>query len=120
MQSVDLKSIAQTWFKAFNTKDLDLLLSLYDEQANHYSPKLKVRHPETNGLISGKTALRTWWADAFERLPQLRYDIIHIMADCEQVFMEYTRICPGDEDMRVGEVLQFKAGKIVFSRVYHS
>lgn len=120
MQPVDLKQIAHAWFKAFNTKDIELLLSLYDAEASHYSPKLKIRQPETNGLIKGQAALKAWWADAFERMPQLKYEIIHLMREGEQVFMEYTRICPGEEDMRIGEVLLFKADKIIFSRVYHS
>ena len=42
------------------------------------------------------------------------------MADDEQVFMEYIRKTPGEEDLRVGEVLTIKEGKIIASRVYHS
>jgi len=41
-------SIAHSWFEAFNAHNLDKWLSLYDEDAQHYSPKLKIRHPETN------------------------------------------------------------------------
>ena len=45
------KEIAQKWFESFNQQDLELLLSLYDENAIHFSPKLLVKHPETEGLI---------------------------------------------------------------------
>lgn len=77
----DLKDIAILWFKAFNEQDLEDLLSLYDDSAKHYSPKLKIREPETNGLIKGKDALRTWWKDCFERLPTLRYQVDKLTAD---------------------------------------
>jgi len=120
MTPQDLKNIANLWFKAFNDQNLDELLSLYDESAQHFSPKLKVREPETNGLIKGKDALRSWWKDCFERLPGLKYQVNKLTADSEQVFMEYTRIVEGEEDMEIGEVLEIKDGKIVFSRVYHS
>lgn len=113
------KQIAVKWFEAFNAHDLEKLLSLYHDSAKHYSPKLKVRHPETNGLVEGKTALRAWWKDSFERLPSLRYEVQQLTADEEQVFMEYIRHVNGEEDLRVGEVLQIKNGLIVFSRVYH-
>jgi ketosteroid isomerase-like protein len=113
------KQIAQQWFAAFNTHDLEKLLSLYHEQAEHYSPKLKIRQPETNGLIKGKAALRSWWKDAFDRLPTLRYEVQKLTADTEQVFMEYIRHVEGEEELRVGEVLEIKDGVIVFSRVYH-
>jgi len=50
----------------------------------------------------------------------LHYKIIKLMADNEQVFMEYIRQTPGEEDLRVGEVLIINNGKIISSRVYHS
>ncbi len=116
---IDLKHIANQWFEAFNQHDLEKLLNLYDD-AEHYSPKLKVHQPETNGLIKGKTALRNWWADAFQRLPNLHYEVLKLTADDEQVFMEYIRQTLGETDLRVGEVLVIKNGKIISSRVYHS
>ena len=113
------KQIALIWFEAFNEHNLEKLLSLYDDNAQHYSPKLKARLPETKGLIKGKEALRSWWQDAFDRLPTLQYEVIKLTADEEQVFMEYIRHVEGEEDLSVGEVLQIKNGLIVFSRVYH-
>ena len=119
MNPQDLKNIAHLWFKAFNEQDLDGLLSLYDESAQHYSPKLKVREPETKGLIAGKNALGNWWKDCFERLPTLQYQVNKLTAESGQVFMEYTRKVDGEDDMDIGEVLEIKDGKITFSRVYH-
>jgi ketosteroid isomerase-like protein len=113
------KLIAGRWFDAFNTHDLEALLALYADDAEHYSPKLKVRRPETNGLVRGKAALRDWWRDAFDRLPTLRYEVLRLTADEGQVFMEYIRHVSAEEDLRVGEVLEIRDGKIVASRVYH-
>ena len=66
-------TIAQKWFDAFNEHNLKNLLALYHDEAQHYSPKLKIRRPETNGLVKGKDGLREWWKDAFDRLPTLNY-----------------------------------------------
>jgi len=114
------RAIALAWFDAFNSHNLGQLLDLYHDDAEHYSPKLKIRHPETKGLIKGKQALRTWWQDAFDRLPSLRYEVISLTANNDRVFMEYLRHVPGEEDLRVGEVLEIKNNKIIASRVYHS
>ena len=111
--------IAERWFAAFNAHDLEALLALYAEDAEHYSPKLKLRRPETGGWVRGKVALRNWWQDAFDRLPTLRYDVLKLTADDEQVFMEYVRHVAGEEDLRVGEVLAVRNGIIIASRVYH-
>ncbi len=114
-----LTQIAKLWLQAFNKHDLEELLSLYDSEAIHYSPKLKTRHPETNGFIKGKEALRLWWQDAFERLPQLVYEEKTIITGNDIIFMEYIRHVPGEENMNVGEVLEIKNSLIVSSRVYH-
>ncbi len=119
MKAEENKQIARKWFEAFNEHNLNKLLELYHDDAQHYSPKLKVRQPETKGLIRGKEALRSWWADAFKRLPSLRYEVIKLTADEGQVFMEYSRFVDGEEQLSVGEVLEIESGKIIASRVYH-
>ena len=116
----ETKQIAIQWFDAFNKHDLEALLSLYAENAKHYSPKLKIHQPETNGLIEGKETLRNWWRDAFTRLPELHYEVIRIMNEDDQIFMEYNRQVPGEDEMRVGELLMIQNGEIISSRVYHS
>jgi ketosteroid isomerase-like protein len=112
-------SIAHKWFDAFNQHNLAQLLSLYDDEAEHFSPKLKIKKPETNGLVKGKTALYEWWHEAFELLPTLHYRVTSLTANNDRVFMEYVRTVAQQEDMLVAEVLEIKDGKIVFSRVYH-
>ncbi len=113
------EQIALKWFEAFNEHNLENLLSLYSDNAQHFSPKLKIRQPETNGLIIGKNALRTWWADAFERLPNLHYKVTSLTANEQRVFMEYIRQVPMENDMLVAEVLEIDKGLIIASRVYH-
>ena len=117
--SQNLDSIAFKWFDAFNEHNLEKLLSLYDDKAEHYSPKLKIKHPETNGLISGKEALRVWWQDAFERLPSLRYEVKSLTSNEYRVFMEYIRKVDGEPDLKVAELLIIENNKIISSKVYH-
>lgn len=119
MSPETLQSIAFRWFEAFNTKQLEKLLALYDDEAQHFSPKLKIRQPETKGLVVGKSAMRAWWQDAFDRLPGLHYKVTSLTANTDRVFMEYIRQVDGEEDMLVAEVLEVREGKIIASRVYH-
>jgi predicted SnoaL-like aldol condensation-catalyzing enzyme len=112
------EQIALQWFAAFNEHNLEKLLALYDDNAKHYSPKLKIRQPETEGWIIGKAALRAWWQDAFDRLPTLHYKLTALTANNKSVFMEYTRQVSGEQDMLVAEVLEIEE-RIVCSRVYH-
>ncbi len=113
------RQVAERWFAAFNAHDLEALLALYHEDARHFSPKLLARRPETRGWVQGKDALRGWWADAFERLPILRYEPTSMIAEGNAVFMEYLRHVEGEAVLRVGEVLELRDGRIAASRVYH-
>ena len=114
-----LRAIAQKWLDAFEARDLDALLALYADDATHTSPKIRVRHPETGGLLRGKAQMRAWWQDSFDRLPSMRYVPTALTADGDRVFMEYVRHVDGEPDMPIAEVLECKGGKIVASRVFH-
>jgi ketosteroid isomerase-like protein len=112
--------IARTWLECFARADLDGLLALYAEDAVHTSPKIRVLHPDTGGLLVGKPALRAWWQGAFARLPGLHYEERTLTAQGDRVFMEYVRHAPGEPDLPVAEVLVVgEAGLITASRVFH-
>jgi 8-oxo-dGTP pyrophosphatase MutT (NUDIX family)/ketosteroid isomerase-like protein len=114
-----LVRVAQRWLSRFNARDLDGLLALYADDAVHTSPKLRDRQPETRGEIRGKSALRAWWSDAMHRLPQLRYEPLHLTADASRVIMEYRRVCPPEPELVVAETLVVAHGRIVASHVFH-
>ncbi|HEY1556672.1 MAG TPA: nuclear transport factor 2 family protein [Kofleriaceae bacterium] len=114
-----LRGIAERWLLCFERRELDGLLALYADDATHTSPKIRARHPETGGLLRGKAALRAWWADAFARLPSMRYEPTALTADDRRVVMEYVRKVDGEPDLPVAEVLEVDGGLIVASRVFH-
>jgi heme-degrading monooxygenase HmoA/ketosteroid isomerase-like protein len=114
-----LVTIAERWLDCFARRDLDGLLALYADDATHTSPKIRVRHPETGGLLRGKSAMRAWWQDSFDRLPSMRYEPTSLTASRDRVFMEYVRKVDGEPDLPVAEVLDVRDGVIVASRVFH-
>lgn len=113
------KQIALDWIAAFNAHNVEAILKLYDDNAIHFSPKLKVREPQTNGFVIGKIQMKQWWDDAFIRLPSLNYELINLIANENNLLMEYNRTVDGEADMMVAEVLEIQNGLIVKSRVYH-
>ncbi|MEO8552707.1 MAG: nuclear transport factor 2 family protein [Kofleriaceae bacterium] len=115
----DTRAIAEAWLAAFEARDLDALLALYADDATHTSPKIRALHPETGGKLTGKAAMRAWWADAFERLPTLKYLPTSITADLDSVLLEYVRRVAGEPDLPIAEVFEIRAGYIVASRVFH-
>ena len=117
--SAELREIAERWLDCFARRDLDGLLALYADDATHTSPKIRVRHPETGGVLRGKAAMRAWWQDSFDRLPSMRYEPSSFTADEHRVYMEYVRHVEGEAPYPVAEVLDISRGQIVASRVFH-
>ncbi|HWB75926.1 MAG TPA: nuclear transport factor 2 family protein [Nannocystaceae bacterium] len=115
----DNAALARAWLDAFNAHDVTALVALYADDCTHTSPKIRTLHPETGGKIVGKAALTKWWADAIERLPQLRYEATAIVADDRRVIIEYTRHVPHEAPLPVSESFDVEHGRIVASRVYH-
>ncbi|MBX7116815.1 MAG: nuclear transport factor 2 family protein [Myxococcaceae bacterium] len=113
------QNIARQWLKAFNAHDVKALVSLYDENCRHTSPKLRTLLPESDGMIRGKPALEAWWTDALTRLPSLRYEEVSVTADEKRAFIEYLRHVTGETPLLVAEVFEIENGFIVASRVYH-
>src|SRR4051812_6476537 len=115
----ELLAVARRWLGCFENKDVDALVALYAEDARHTSPKLRLSRPDSGGQIRGRAELRAWWAEAFARLPRLRYVERTLTADGARVWMEYTRTVPGEPDLPVAEVLEIRDRLIQESRVYH-
>jgi ketosteroid isomerase-like protein len=111
--------IARAWLAAFNAHDVDALVALYDDRAEHTSPKIRALHPDTGGKIVGKAALTSWWKDAIARVPGLRYEETSLTADDDRVLLEYVRHATDQPPMLVAEVFTVRDGRIVSSRVYH-
>ena len=116
---MDLVDLARRWLSCFDTQDVDALVALYAPDARHFSPKLRTLRPQTGGCIEGRGELRDWWADAFRRLPALRYVETRITAQPGRVVLEYLRTVPGEPDLPVAEVFEVRDGLIRESRVYH-
>jgi ketosteroid isomerase-like protein len=117
--SNDTRPIAEAWLARFEARDLDGLLALYADDATHTSPKIRALHPETGGKLTGKAAMRTWWADAFQRLPSLTYVPTSITPGPDSVLLEYLRRVDGEADLPIAEVFDVRDGRIVASRVFH-
>jgi ketosteroid isomerase-like protein len=119
MTAQDSEKLARAWLEAFNRKDVEALLDLYAEHCTHTSPKIRVLHPETAGLLLGKPALRAWWVGALERIPSLRYEERALTCSPERAVLEYVRHAAGEDPLPVAEVFDLRGGKIVASRVFH-
>lgn len=113
------QEIVHLWIEAFNAHDTESILNLYDADAEHFSPKLKIKKPETKGFICGKEAMRIWWNEAFENIPSLNYELYNTISEGNQILFEYIRSVEGEPQMNIAELFVLKDNLIISSKVYH-
>jgi len=69
----DALRLAQRWIAAWNARDLEAVLALFDEHAVFVSPKAESFIGQAR--VEGKAALRSYWSTALERITQLEFTL---------------------------------------------
>lgn len=114
MEAGKLATLARHWVCRMNEKNLDAVLALYADDADHITPA------SSDGAIVGKSDLKRWWETAFQNLPSLNYELRTITAqDPDRVVIEYKRCVENEDPIIVAEVFEVnEKGLIIHSRVY--
>jgi ketosteroid isomerase-like protein len=64
----------ERWINAWNNKDLDTVLSMFTEDIEFSSPKIKVITPEFNSeKVHNKQDLKHYWSTAAQKLTSLHF-----------------------------------------------
>jgi ketosteroid isomerase-like protein len=111
-----LAALGRTWVEAWNARDLERVLTLYDEATVMTSDRIPVMGFDASGTVRGKDALRAYWGKALGLLPRLHFTLIDVFVSPDSVVVFYEnergkRIC---EYLRVND-----AGLIVQGSANH-
>jgi ketosteroid isomerase-like protein len=101
---------ATAWIAAWNAHDLDAILMHYQENVRFRSPFARML--TGCGVVEGKDALRSYWAEALQRRPALKFELVQLFRGDGTLALLYR-----DEQGRSGvETMEYgEKGKIVFS-----
>ena len=77
MTSEEAQAFADEWIEAWNSHDLDRVLS-------HYAPEVVFLSPIAqrivgNGRVVGIPALRSYWGKALASVPQLKFELLKVL-----------------------------------------
>ena len=111
-----LAALGRTWVEAWNARDLERVLALYDDATVMTSDRIPTMGFDASGTVHGKDDLRAYWSKALGLLPELHFSLIDVFVspDSLVVFYENERgrkIC---EYLRVND-----AGLIVQGSANH-
>jgi len=80
---------AREWVAAWNAHDLERILSHYEDDFEMSSPVIVRLVGEASGTLRGKPAIRAYWAKALEAAPELRFEIVSVLAGVGSVTVCY-------------------------------
>ena len=101
--------LAEDWIAAWNSHDLDAIMSHYIEDVVLISPVAARLLGDANGTVKGKSALRAYFQKGLEFYPQLRFDLMDVMWGLSSLVLYYTN----QKGTKSGEFMEVNAaGKI--------
>ena len=82
-------SFAHEWITAWNSHDLEAILVHYEEAVELVSPVAEQLLGLPGGLVSGKAALRDYFARGLAAFPQLRFQLVDTLAGTDSLVLYY-------------------------------
>lgn len=101
----DARRFADEWLQAWNSHDLDAIMS-------HYAPDVVLTSPAAakllnvaTGTIHGREALRGYFKQGLEIFPNLKFEVLDIMWGISSIILYYTN----QKSTRTGEFMELDA-----------
>jgi uncharacterized protein (TIGR02246 family) len=104
-----LATLGREWIAAWNSHDLERVLSLYAEDSEMTSDKIPVFGFDPSGTLRGKDKIRAYWGTALKQLPNLHFDLIDTYVSPDSIVVFYQN----ERGAKICEYLRLDAeGKI--------
>jgi hypothetical protein len=81
---------AKEWVAAWNSHDLERILSHYEDDFEMSSPIITALVGEPSGRLRGKTAVGAYWAKALQSIPNLRFEVLTALAGVNSITVYYS------------------------------
>ncbi len=82
-------TFAQEWIEAWNSHDLERILSHYADDFEMASPVIVQRMGEPSGQLKGKAAVRPYWTRGLAADPPLRFELLQVLTGVDSIALYY-------------------------------
>jgi ketosteroid isomerase-like protein len=89
------RKFAAEWIEAWNSHNLDRILSHYSEDFEIETPMAVKFLDGSNGIVSGKQTVQKYWANALEKVPNLHFKLIEILSGINGLTIYYENTATG-------------------------
>jgi ketosteroid isomerase-like protein len=109
------RQFAEEWIQAWNSHDLDRILSHYADDFEMSSPLIIERMNIASGILNGKAAVRPYWQKGLATTPPLHFELLDVLVGIDSMVIYYRRA----SGQRVAEVLIFNEEGVVIKGMAH-
>lgn len=89
MTAKQANSFADEWIAAWNSHDLERILSHYKDDFEMSSPMIITVMGESSGMLKGREDVAIYWAKALQNNPQLHFEKVHVLQGANSVTIIY-------------------------------
>jgi ketosteroid isomerase-like protein len=108
------KTHVEKWINAWNNHDLKNVLSLYSDNIEFSSPKIKVVFPERkSSIVTNKSELEEYWTKALKNFPRLHFIPKQTVIQGNVCIFEYYATLDGENKTSVIEKFEFQDDGLV-------
>lgn len=86
------KDFAEDWIDAWNSHDMNRILSHYTDDFEMSSPLIVERLRLPEGKLKGKNAIREYWAPSLSMNPPLRFELIEVFVGISELAIYYKNV----------------------------
>jgi hypothetical protein len=80
---------AADWISAWNSHDLERILSHYTDDFEMSSPVIVQLVGESSGRLKGKETVGAYWSKALQHNPDLRFELVNVLAGIDSITLYY-------------------------------
>lgn len=108
--STEAQEFARNWISAWNSHDLEAILSHYSSEVVLTSPVAVRLLNDASGTVRGKENLRKYFRRGLEAFPDLSFELLEVLCGLSSVVLYYKN----QTGTRTGEFMEFADdGKVV-------
>ena len=89
VQTEIAEKFSKEWVKAWNSHDIDKILSHYTEDFEMSSPLIVSRMGITSGTLKGKEAVRKYWCLGLKKQPDLHFEFVNVCLGVNSITINY-------------------------------
>lgn len=89
---MDAHEFAKEWIEAWNSHDLDRILTHYSDDVEITTPMIKMALGNDSGSLKGKEAVGIYWRQALIKLPDLHFELLDVATSVDSIALYYKSV----------------------------